>query len=174
VPPLPGARRLLISLSLLVFGSSTVAGLAACSDVATDASASAPASIAACEVPDAAIDPEMAAAGRAMAMQNHCYGCHQAVPVDAGGLTLSGKSRQTNLTPDPETGIGCWPEDAVEQAILDGVSPDGGPLCGMPHFRTKWVEAGVDPAAQAQALAAFLRSLEVVVSKPEAGAGSCP
>ena len=157
--------------SLVFFAFSSAAGLFACSDGA-DRSSTAPASIAACDVDDAAVDPDMVAAGRAMVMQNHCYGCHQATPLDAGGLTLSGKNRETNLTPDPETGIGCWQESAVEIAILDGVSPDGGALCGMPHFRAKFVEAGVDPAAQAQALAAFLRSLEVV-TQPEAGSSGC-
>lgn len=74
----------------------------------------------------------------------HCNHCHQTNP-DAG-LTLSGDNSSItdagpvfppNLTPDPATGLGCWTNDQIANAILFGVDPttDGGLLCHlMPQF----------------------------------------
>jgi mono/diheme cytochrome c family protein len=39
-----------------------------------------------------------------------------------------------NLTPDPETGAGLWPDDALARAIREGVGHDGRPLNGRMWF----------------------------------------
>jgi len=51
-----------------------------------------------------------------------------------GGLKVYAR----NITPDPETGIGNWSDDAIARAIREGISADGSPLFpAMPyeHFR---------------------------------------
>jgi len=74
----------------------------------------------------------------------HCTHCHQSNP-DAG-IILSGNNNSItdagpvfppNLTSDPATGLGCWTNDQIANAILFGIDPttDGGMLCHlMPEF----------------------------------------
>ena len=45
---------------------------------------------------------------------------------------MPGRVFATNLTPDPETGLGAIPDDAVARAIREGVSHDGRALFMMP------------------------------------------
>jgi len=62
-----------------------------------------------------------------------CVSCHQTPDQDdplklGGGRALRtdlGTFRVPNLSPDPETGIGRWSEEAFVNAMLRGVSPDG-------------------------------------------------
>ncbi len=142
------------------------------SDAATEASSEADAATApvadagadgsavvACELFDGSLDEASVAAGEQMVLKNHCNGCHQATALDAGGLTLSGKDHTTDLTPDTVTGVGCWSDDYLTRAILDGVDREGQPLCVMPHFRVKFEEAGVDPEVEAKTIVQFIRSL---------------
>ncbi|MBE0656520.1 MAG: c-type cytochrome [Bryobacteraceae bacterium] len=75
----------------------------------------------------------------------HCTGCHSprdwgkfSAPVNAGTvgsgvefpaeLGLPGRIVATNLTPDPETGLGNWTDGEKIRAIREGVSRDGRPL----------------------------------------------
>jgi hypothetical protein len=77
------------------------------------------------------------------------------------------------LTPDPATGIGCWTDDQLTQAILNGTSQDGGMLCpSMPHWGHTLMTAdgGVRPgtpmdAGTAQEIIEFLRSLPPVANQ---------
>ncbi len=68
--------------------------------------------------------------GRVLAAVGDCAVCHT-VPghaVNSGGLALEtpfGVVFSTNLTPDPETGIGAWSYDAFRRAMRHGVSRDG-------------------------------------------------
>jgi mono/diheme cytochrome c family protein len=72
----------------------------------------------------------------------HCTGCHSprdwskfSAPVIAGTvgsgvefpaeLGLPGRIVATNLTPDPETGLGRWTDGEKIRAIREGVSRDG-------------------------------------------------
>ena len=107
----------------------------------------------------------------------HCTHCHQANP-DAG-ITLSGNINSIsdagpvfppNLTPDPATGIGCWTNAQIANAILYGIDPtvaDGGLLCGlMPKFGVAKGDAG--PAlddASVYNVVDFLRTLPSVVNQ---------
>lgn len=68
--------------------------------------------------------------GRRLAAAGDCIVCHTApggVP-NAGGRALPtdfGTIYTTNLTPDPETGIGKWSFTAFQRAMREGISRDG-------------------------------------------------
>ncbi len=68
--------------------------------------------------------------GRQLAALGNCAGCHTAPggPVNAGGRAIEtpfGLVYTTNLTPDPDTGIGRWSFSAFQRAMREGVSHDG-------------------------------------------------
>ena len=68
--------------------------------------------------------------GEALAGAGNCIDCHTAPdgPANAGGRpihTRVGLFYSTNLTPNPETGIGAWSEAAFARALREGVSRDG-------------------------------------------------
>lgn len=68
--------------------------------------------------------------GRQIALQGDCAVCHTAAggKTNAGGLPLEtpfGTIYSTNLTPDPETGIGLWSYPAFQRAMRKGISRDG-------------------------------------------------
>ncbi len=68
--------------------------------------------------------------GRQLAALGNCEGCHTAAggPANAGGLAMRtpfGTVHTTNITPDPETGIGAWSLAAFQRAMREGISRDG-------------------------------------------------
>ncbi len=68
--------------------------------------------------------------GRLIAAASDCVVCHTAPggQPNAGGLPLDtpfGKIYSTNITPDPETGIGRWSFAAFDRAMRQGISKDG-------------------------------------------------
>jgi hypothetical protein len=68
-----------------------------------------------------------------------------------------------NLTGDPSTGLGCWTDEQIENAMLNGIDNMGMPLCPpMPLFGHEG-DAGLDQA-QAAAVVAYLRSLPITVN----------
>jgi len=72
----------------------------------------------------------MLARGQTVAAIGHCSGCHTADEgqPNAGGRALPtpfGVIYSTNLTPDPQTGIGRWSYRAFERAMREGLSHDG-------------------------------------------------
>jgi nicotinate dehydrogenase subunit B len=68
--------------------------------------------------------------GRELAALGNCVTCHtssQGKP-NAGGLGIQtpfGVVYSTNLTPDPQTGIGLWSQQAFNRAMREGISRDG-------------------------------------------------
>ncbi|MEB2610827.1 cytochrome c [Burkholderia cenocepacia] len=71
--------------------------------------------------------------GRLVALAGDCAVCHTAPggATNAGGLALDtpfGTIYTTNLTPDPETGIGNWSYPAFARAMREGISRDGSHL----------------------------------------------
>jgi hypothetical protein len=115
-----------------------------------------------------------------------CYGCHQPssdMVSDAGaGIVLSGNNAglgdsgtifPPNLTGDPATGLGCWTDSQISNAILNGVDDQGRTLCKpMPKFGQPkpTADGGATPgypmdAGTAQEIIDYLRSLPVVVNK---------
>lgn len=68
--------------------------------------------------------------GRVIAAASDCVVCHTAPggKPNAGGLALDtpfGKIYSTNITPDPENGIGRWSFAAFDRAMRHGISKDG-------------------------------------------------
>jgi nicotinate dehydrogenase subunit B len=101
--------------------------------------------------------------GRLLAALGACAVCHTATngAPYAGGLALEtpfGTVMATNITPDPETGIGSWSYPAFERAMREGVHRDGRqlyPAFPYPSF-TKTSDADL------QALYAFLMAQPAV------------
>src|ERR1700754_125490 len=92
--------------------------------------------------PARAADTAQIARGARLAALGDCIVCHTAAHGKpyAGGRPLQtpfGTIYATNITPDPQTGIGGWPLDAFRRAMRDGVSLDGHllyPAFPYPHF----------------------------------------
>ncbi|MHB8418613.1 MAG: c-type cytochrome [Myxococcales bacterium] len=116
------------------------------------------------------LDPSLVAAGSALVTQYQCQQCH--------GTTLSGNDDGVeipnssliqyppNLTSDPATGLGCWTDDQVANAILDSVDNEGQAICGpMPHFSALGLSQ-----ADAASIVVYLRSLPVFENGVQAGA----
>lgn len=97
-----------------------------------------------------------------------CITCHtkdvdNAVPF-AGGRALKtpfGTFYTPNITPDPETGIGDWSEQAFVRAVKQGISPEGAPY--YPAFPYTFYAGMTD--ADVKAIFAYLQSLEPVRRK---------
>ncbi|MFK3736918.1 c-type cytochrome [Massilia sp. TN1-12] len=74
--------------------------------------------------------PARLAAGARIVALGDCMVCHTAKDgaAYAGGLGLRtpfGTIYSTNITPDPETGIGRWSAEAFRRALREGVARDG-------------------------------------------------
>ena len=77
--------------------------------------------------------PESVAKGEALAAAGHCMSCHtrpggQPYAGGYGVNTPFGIIYGSNITPDPENGIGSWSLDAFSRAMREGVSRDGSHL----------------------------------------------
>ena len=77
-----------------------------------------------------AFDTAAIARGAELAAIGNCIVCHTAPggAVLAGGLPIAtpfGTIHSTNITPDPETGIGRWSEAAFARSMREGVDRDG-------------------------------------------------
>jgi len=101
--------------------------------------------------------------GEYLARIGDCYACHTARGGQpyAGGLEMEtpfGPLYATNITPDPETGIGKWNADDFWRALHEGKSKDGSLLYpAMPYTNyTKVTRADSD------AMYAYFRSLKPV------------
>jgi mono/diheme cytochrome c family protein len=98
-----------------------------------------------------------------------CGNCHTPVGPNgpqmdremAGGLEFKEQpftAYASNITPDPETGIGRWSDEQIIVAIRDGKRPDGsliGPPMPIAFYR------GISDS-DARALVAYLRSVKPV------------
>lgn len=75
-------------------------------------------------------DAEMVKKGELLADAGYCAECHTKEGGEpyAGGYPLDtgfGIVYGSNLTPDPETGIGNWSEEAFQRAMKEGVDREG-------------------------------------------------
>ena len=85
---------------------------------------------------------ELIVKGEALAGGGFCAECHttKGGQTFAGGYAFAtpfGVLYSTNITPDPETGIGTWSETAFARAMREGVSRDGShlfPVFPYDHF----------------------------------------
>jgi nicotinate dehydrogenase subunit B len=97
--------------------------------------------------------------GRLLASAGDCAVCHTAPGgvKNAGGLAMEtpfGTLYSSNITPDPETGIGNWSYPAFERAMRDGISRDGKHLYpAFPYTAFRNIDD-----ADMQALYAYLMS----------------
>ena len=71
------------------------------------------------------------AKGEYLARAGDCIACHTAREgkIFAGGLPMKtpfGTLYTSNITPDPQTGIGMWTSDQFYQMMHNGRFPDGG------------------------------------------------
>jgi mono/diheme cytochrome c family protein len=112
-------------------------------------------------------DEALLVRGEQVAELGDCMYCHTAKRGEpfAGGMPLNtpfGVIYSTNITPDPETGIGRWPLEAFRRALREGVSRDGHllyPAFPYPHF-TKMDDSDI------AALYAYLMSRAPVTEPP--------
>src|ERR1700733_5872566 len=80
--------------------------------------------------PDVAASPDLVARGEYLARAADCGACHKAPGGKpfAGGLPFKlpfGTIYSTNITSDPETGIGTWSDDDFVRALHRGIAKDG-------------------------------------------------
>jgi hypothetical protein len=143
------------------------AGDATTADTSVDAGEE-PSEEASCAVDAGPLDDAQVALGLQLVGIHKCEDCH--------GDTLSGSNDGVpsltaegglayppNLTLDPATGLGCWTNEQIVNAILNGVDNEGMPICNpMPQFGHLG-DAGLDQA-QAAAIVEYLRSLPIIVN----------
>jgi len=117
----------------------------------------------ACSVAVQAQDPDIIAKGEYLARAGDCIACHTAPEgkLFAGGRAMPtpfGTLYTSNITPDPETGIGKWTADDFYKTMHKGHFPDDGLLYPAMPFAsyTKVTRADSD------AIFAYLRSIAPV------------
>ena len=114
-------------------------------------------------------EPQLVSRGAQLAAIGNCNVCHttQGGRAFAGGLAIEtpfGTIHSTNITPDVETGIGRWPEEAFQRAMRKGVDIEGRhlyPAFPYDHFTLVSDEDN-------KALYAYLMTREPVASTPPA------
>src|SRR5580700_533716 len=121
---------------------------------------------ASCAVDAGALDDAEVALGQQVVGSHRCEQCHGAnLEGNFDGVqsptTEGGTAYPPNLTSDPATGLGCWTNDQIENAILNGIDNQGMPLC-PPMPRWGHLDDGGLDAAEALAVVQFLRSLPIV------------
>ena len=115
---------------------------------------------------EAAFDPALIAKGAELARIGNCGTCHtpDGGPPYAGGRPMTtpfGTIYTTNITPDPQTGIGDWTEEAFRRAMQEGVRRDGAhlyPAFPYDHFTQL-------SADDIRALYAFVMTRDPVVAE---------
>jgi nicotinate dehydrogenase subunit B len=105
------------------------------------------------------------AKGELLAALGDCAVCHTRAngAINAGGRAIEtpfGVIYSTNITPDPETGIGAWSYPAFERAMREGIHRDGKHL--YPAFPYNHFAKTTD--ADLQALYAYLMAQPAVKS----------
>jgi nicotinate dehydrogenase subunit B len=114
--------------------------------------------------PDASVfSAATIARGAQLAALGDCAVCHTEVNgvINAGGRAIAtpfGTIYSTNITPDPETGIGAWSYPAFERAMREGIHRDGRHL--YPAFPYAHFAKTTD--ADLQALYAYLMAQPAV------------
>ncbi len=102
--------------------------------------------------------------GRYLATAADCVACHtiqNGGKPFAGGRAIEtpfGNITSPNITPDAETGIGSWTEEQFDNAVRNGVRPNGSRLYpAMPY--TSYTKMSHDDVA---AIRAYLKTVEPV------------
>ncbi len=132
---------------------------------------------ASCVVDAGPLDDAQVALGLALVGVHMCAQCHGGAfsGNNDGVMSLTaegGTAYPPNLTSDPTTGLGCWTNGQIENAILNGIDRQGVRLCSpMPVFG-QMGDAGLDQA-QAAAVVQYLRSLPITSNQVPA-TPNCP
>lgn len=122
-----------------------------------------------------AVTPELVAEGEYLARAGNCIACHTApggAPF-AGGRAIAtpfGEVVSSNLTPDPDSGIGSWTSADFWRAMHYGKSRDGRrlyPAFPYPNY-TRMRRADAD------AIFVYLKSLAPVATVPRASSVRFP
>ena len=125
----------------------------------------------------AAADDAPAGRGKPLA-EAQCADCHSTRALDnsylpelyfAGGRELKADDkgnlvRVSNITPDPETGIGTWSDADIKKATTEGITPTGGHLAPLMPFA---FFHGHLPADDLDAIVAYLRTVPPIKHKVE-------
>ncbi|MBV8753964.1 MAG: cytochrome c [Hyphomicrobiales bacterium] len=117
----------------------------------------------------ASFDPALVKRGGELAAIGNCTTCHTAADgrAFAGGLAVAtpfGTIYSTNITPDEQTGIGRWSEEAFRRALWEGVDRAGRHLYpAFPYDHFTLVNE-----RDASALYAFLMTREPVAARAPA------
>ena len=113
------------------------------------------------------VDPLQVERGQYLAAAGNCVSCHTRPGGEpfAGGLPIHtpfGTIYSTNITPNPETGIGGWGEADLIRAMHEGVAADGHKLIpAFPYIAfTKVTDEDV------KAIYAYLKTLTPVNYRP--------
>ncbi len=123
-----------------------------------------------CAVDAGPLDTALVGTGMSIVTDHGCAGCHgNDLSGNNGGMSSTnaedGVAFPPNLTSDPATGLGCWTNTEIENAILNGLDREGHQLCNpMSAFASLDGSAGMS-ASDGQAVVAYLRSLPVVVNQ---------
>jgi mono/diheme cytochrome c family protein len=107
--------------------------------------------------------PDILAKGEYLARAGDCIACHTAPEgkLFAGGLAMKtpfGTLFTSNITPDPQTGIGTWTADQFYQMMHNGRFPDGGLVYPAMPFASYTKVTRED----SDAIYAYLRSIPPV------------
>ena len=94
--------------------------------------------------PASSFSTQLVQKGQVLAGMGNCAACHTTKGGGsyAGGVPIAtpfGTIYSSNITPDPETGIGRWSQDAFKRAMREGVRQDGAhlfPAFPYTHFTT--------------------------------------
>jgi mono/diheme cytochrome c family protein len=108
-------------------------------------------------------DPAVLAKGEYLARAGDCIACHTAGEgkTFAGGLPMKtpfGTLYTSNITPDPQTGIGTWTSDQFYKMMHNGRFPDGGLVYPAMPFASYTKVTRED----SDAIYAYLRSIPSV------------
>jgi len=115
----------------------------------------------------ASFDASLVEHGAELAAAGNCRGCHTPPGARAfsGGLPLKsafGTIYTSNITPDPETGIGRWSEEAFRRAMREGIDRRGEHL--YPAFPYDHYTLVTD--ADDRAIYAYLMTRPAVKNRP--------
>jgi mono/diheme cytochrome c family protein len=116
--------------------------------------------------PDSAANAAQLRLGQYLVRAGDCASCHtrEGGPFLSGGFALNtpfGKIYSTNLTSDPETGVGAFTPQTFYAALHDGTGSDGQPLYpAMPYPYTTRVTR-----EDSDAMLAFLKTVPPVVDR---------
>jgi hypothetical protein len=132
-----------------------------------------------CVLVDAAMfsDAEVQA-GLAIVTAMQCHKCHgDDLQGNSAGLPSTnedgGIAFPPDLTPDPDSGLGCWTTAQIERAFLYGIDNNGQPMCNpMPRFGEEGA-AGIDEAGAGEVVA-YLRSIPAVSNPHITKNSACP